>query len=211
MSKRAGPLCAVILAAGYSSRMEGRLKALLPLGGMTCMERVLAACRDGGFSPLHLVVGHRGEEIAAAAPGPDVRIVPNPKYSEGQLSSLQAGLRSLPDSAVAVLVSPIDYPLVTGDVTKRLAEAFRIEREGKRIFVPTFRGERGRPYLIEKSVVDLFLRLPPGTPGRSVVWENPDSVREVPVETDAILIDLDTPEEYAAILRRLGEGGQTPT
>ena len=206
MTKETGPLCAVILAAGYSSRMEGRLKALLPLGGMTCMERVLAACRDGGFSPLHLVTGHRGEEIAAAASGDDVRIIPNPEYSEGQLSSLQAGLRSIPDSTTAVLVSPIDYPLVTGDVTKRLVEAFHTEREGKRIFVPTFRGEGGRPYLIERSVVDLFLRLPPGTPARSVVWENPGSVREVPVETDAIRIDLDTPDDYTAILRRLGVG-----
>ncbi|MBN1826503.1 MAG: nucleotidyltransferase family protein [Candidatus Eisenbacteria bacterium] len=205
---RDGPLAAVILAAGRSSRM-GRMKALLPLSGSTVLGLAIRACRDGGFGPIHVVVGHRAAEVAPAA-GAGVKIVENSRYDEGQLTSLQAGIRSLPANVAGALVSPVDHPLVTGRETALLAAAFRGERERRRIFVPFFAGREGRPYLVDRALFPLFLELPAGAPGRRVVWDHPDWVRPVDVESDAVLIDIDTPGDYERVRARLSSPPPPP-
>ncbi|RPJ45469.1 MAG: hypothetical protein EHM19_05345, partial [Candidatus Latescibacterota bacterium] len=119
------PIAAIILAAGASSRM-GRPKALLPLGGRTCLERVIGTCRGAGLSPIHVVVGSRGGLLAAAcaseSPGahPRATAVWNDRFPEGQVTSLQAGIRSLPPNTAGALLFAVDHPLVRAETVQRL-------------------------------------------------------------------------------------------
>ena len=62
--------------------------------------------------------------------------------------------------------------------------------------------KEGRPYLIDRSLFLLYDDLPDGAPGRRVVWDHPELIREVPVESDAVLLDLDTPEDYERMRAR---------
>ncbi|MFH1279763.1 MAG: nucleotidyltransferase family protein [Candidatus Eisenbacteria bacterium] len=206
MGDRTGPVAAVILAAGYASRI-GRPKALLPLGEDTVLGRVIRTCREGGASPIHVVTGHRAAPVESAVRDSGVTLVRNTRYPEGQLSSLQAGFRSLPGGLAAVLPCPVDYPLITGAVPRLLIRAFREEREGARIFVPTFQGRRGHPYLVEAALTAEYLALGEGRTGRDVIRADPGRVREVPVPEEGILHDLDTPDDYVRIRRILGRTG----
>lgn len=204
MTDRTGPVAAVILAAGFSRRV-GRPKPLLPLGGGTCLDLVIEACRCGGAAPIHLVTGHRAALIESAARNSGVVLVRNPAYPEGQLSSLQAGLRSLPMDLAAVLAFPVDYPLVTADVPRRLIRAFRDAPNYGLLFIPTFNGVRGHPFLFDASLVTEYLALGPDRIGRDVVSADPSRVREVPVPEQGILFDLDTPDDYVRMRRRDGK------
>jgi len=53
---------AIILAAGYSSRMNG-FKPLLPLGETTVLERIITLFQDAEVSDIRVVVGYRAEDL----------------------------------------------------------------------------------------------------------------------------------------------------
>src|SRR6059058_237180 len=98
----------IVLAAGKSSRM-GRTKALLTMGeGETFLSRVVRALTDGGLQEIVVVVGADAAAIRAMVVNSSmpVRVVDNPDYEQGQLSSLLKGLDAIDRPAVtAALVT----------------------------------------------------------------------------------------------------------
>src|SRR6187549_394417 len=107
---------ALVLAAGKSTRM-GRTKALLPLGDETFISRIVGTFRAAGVEDVVVVVGHDAERVAAALDrlDPPPRVVLNPGYESGQLSSILAGLRAVDRPGVtALLLTLVDVPLVSG-------------------------------------------------------------------------------------------------
>src|SRR4051794_17244266 len=120
-------IAGIILAAGRSSRM-GRAKALLPaVDGRTFVRHLAGALCDGGLSDT-IVVG-RPEDAALRAEvgaiGAPVRFVENAGADAGQLSSLLAGLRAADAPNVrAVVVAPVDAPLITAGTVAALVAVF---------------------------------------------------------------------------------------
>ena len=58
-------IAAIVLAAGYSSRM-GRFKPLLPIGHATALDRVIDLFLAAGIVEINVVTGHRAEAIECA-------------------------------------------------------------------------------------------------------------------------------------------------
>jgi len=105
---------AVVLAAGKSSRM-GRTKALLPIGstGETFLTRIIRTLREGGVEAVVVVIGGDAAAVRASLPREDASIsaVDNPRYEEGQLSSLLVGLAAVEERhghVEAVMVTLVD-------------------------------------------------------------------------------------------------------
>jgi molybdenum cofactor cytidylyltransferase len=91
-----GCCAAIVLAAGFSSRME-EFKPLLSVGGETITDRVISTFLSNGVEVL-LVTGWRQDELAAGIKNRDITIVENPDYERGMLSSVQAGVKRLNSS-----------------------------------------------------------------------------------------------------------------
>jgi CTP:molybdopterin cytidylyltransferase MocA len=182
----------IILAGGASSRM-GRPKALLEFDGKTCLELALEAM--AGLEPPIVVLGPGAEEIRRRVnlAGP---VAINPVVESGQTESLKAGLRLLDPAAEGFLFQPVDYPLVTRREVARLLEAGRAE-PSKSIFIPSHRMRRGHPVLCRRPVADELLALPPGIPARAAIGARPERIAHVLFEEAYILMDMDTPEDYA--------------
>ncbi len=73
MAPPANAIAAIVLAAGFSSRM-GAFKPLLPFGGRTVLGHVVAVLREAGVRHIHVVTGHQAELVAlelAALGNPD--------------------------------------------------------------------------------------------------------------------------------------------
>ena len=83
----------VILAGGLSSRMK-QFKPLLPLGGATITDQVIATFLICGIDVI-LVVGNRQEELRKVIKKWDITIIENPDYRRGMFSSIQTGIRCL--------------------------------------------------------------------------------------------------------------------
>ena len=189
----------IILAAGASSRM-GRLKALCDFDGRTCLELALDACREARLAPPIVVLGFQAETIQRLMPFGDATVVTNESAERGQTSSLKAGLSALPDHAEAFLLYPMDYPLVCAAELRLLVSARRSRSSGRRIFIPSHDGRRGHPVLFDATLRAAFMQLADESPARTVVDASRDQISYVECETPYVLIDMDTPEDYARCL-----------
>ncbi|MDF2840738.1 MAG: mobA 1, partial [Clostridia bacterium] len=87
-------IAAIVLAAGYSSRM-GELKPLLPLGDKTVIEKVIDAFRKAGIDDVRVVVGYEAQRLMPLLEKRKVQIIQNIEFEKGMFSSVQAGIKSL--------------------------------------------------------------------------------------------------------------------
>lgn len=193
-------IAGIILAAGESSRM-GRDKALLPFGRETFVEHLMGVLRSE-VGPLLVVLGHHAEEIEMRlARVPDIQIVRNPDYRLGQLSSLQAALRVLVNRPVdGALVCLVDHPAITREVVRAVLERFR--NHASRIIIPTCNGRRGHPVLFAADLFQELLDAPLEEGARVVVRRHAAEVELVETGEEGILLDVDLPADYDALLRR---------
>jgi molybdenum cofactor cytidylyltransferase len=196
-------IAAIVLAAGASTRM-GRQKLTLPMADgrplvRVAVEQVLAA----GVDDTVVVLGGDAEAVALALAPLPVRTVVNPRYAEGQSTSLRAGLDALRPGTDAALVALGDQPLPDPDVIRRLVAAFRVS--GRPIAAPVYRDGRGNPVLFAAALFGELRAVTGDRGGREVIARDPARVAEVAVDTP-MPADIDTPEDYEAV-RRVRERG----
>ncbi len=117
-------IAAVVLAAGESSRM-GRDKALLPFRGSTFLEEIVSMLRQAQVKKMVVVLGHHAQQVQASVKLGDTEVVVNPRYREGQTSSLQAGLLALNEEVEGILLCLVDHPFIYASVVRKLIEAFQ--------------------------------------------------------------------------------------
>ena len=178
---------AIVLAAGSSSRM-GRSKAMLTMGprGRTFVDAITQTLGAAGVAAVRVVVAPGLEPLPPGG-------VMNPDPSAGMLSSVQCGLRAFPEDVDAVLVWPVDHPLVERDTVVAMIAAFR--REKAPIVVPTHEGRRGHPVLFAACLIPELLAADPSYGARAVVHAHDDRL-ELAVADPGVIADIDTPEEY---------------
>ncbi len=196
-------IAAIVLAAGASTRM-GRQKLTLPMADgrplvRVAVEQVLAA----GVDDTVVVLGGDAEAVALALAPLPVRTVVNPRYAEGQSTSLRAGLDALRSGTDAAVVALGDQPLPDPDVIHRLVMAFRTS--GRPIAVPVYRDGRGNPILFAAALFGELRAVTGDRGGREVITRDPARVAEVPVDT-LMPVDIDTPEDYDAARRAKARG-----
>jgi molybdenum cofactor cytidylyltransferase len=185
-------LAAVILAAGESRRM-GESKALLPYQGLTFVEHLLAATRHPRVGSTRVVLGAHAEAIRGKLKLDPAAVVVNPDWPRGQLSSLQAAIRSLPPQTTSGLIlCPVDHPLVSLHLVASLIAAF--ESSGKSIVLPTFEGRRGHPVIFRSTLYDELLAASPEVGARQIVWAHADDIKEMPTEEEGVILNLNDPE-----------------
>jgi molybdenum cofactor cytidylyltransferase len=190
-------ISAIVLAAGESARM-GTPKALLPLGRGTFLSIICGRLAAAGADDVVVVLGAHAEAVRDAGVIPSVRIVVNEAYRDGQLSSLQCGVRAVPAAALGALVTLVDHPLIEVSTYRGLRDA-----GGKApdlIFVAEYRGRGGHPVVFPRAVFDELLSAPRCGGARAVVRKDPSRVRRVTFDDPGIVADIDTPEEYKRFL-----------
>lgn len=190
-----GPrIVGVILAAGESARM-GRLKPLLPLDGTTFLGRIIAAHRSAGIEKVIVVVGAHADEIRAALAGESVEIVENPRWPEGPLTSLIAGIDAAQHLlADAIMMHPVDHPAVGAEVIAAMCDVFA--RTGRVVVRPVFNGAHGHPVLFSKQVFDELRAAPPEQGARHVVHAHAAECGAVATDDEGVILNIDTPEDY---------------
>ncbi|WP_201094315.1 NTP transferase domain-containing protein [Thiocystis minor] len=193
------PVAGLILAAGRSSRM-GSPKALLRFDGLTALEQNVARMRLAGIDDIRVVIGHDAERIRSAHPDLPVRWIENPQPERGMLSSILTGVAQLRRDEVAMLLQPVDIPLVSPKSLAALLDQWR--RQQAPVIYPVFKHRRGHPPLIALDSVPFGTHWDqPGGLRVCLHRFDPDRSIEIDVEDPAILVDYDTPADYLAGLR----------
>ena len=193
---------AVILAAGVSSRM-GEAKQLLRLGGQTVLEKVLQNVRGSRVDEIILVLGHAAETIKESVAFTNVTIAVNQDYRQGMGTSLRAGLSSLSAGIAATLIVLGDQPFVRSQTLNLLLD--RYWQSKAQIVIPMYKGFRGNPVLLDRSVFPEVMALGGDIGCRAIFGNHLEGIVKLPVEDVGILLDLDSKEDFER-LKHFGQG-----
>lgn len=190
---------AVVLAAGRSQRM-GADKLLLPWKGGVVIAGIVYELLAGGVSSI-LVVGRENNlALRRAVGGGPVGYVANPDETSDMLGSLRCGLRALPPECATALVALGDQPGISAALVSLLIQAR--ERTNAGIVLPIHAGHRGHPVLIQRRYFGELLNDYDGVGLRGFLGVHANEIHAVEVADRESLRDMDTPEEYADLLKR---------
>jgi molybdenum cofactor cytidylyltransferase len=192
-------LAVAILAAGESRRM-GRPKALLTYRGKSFAEHLVSATRHERVGLTRIVLGAQAGEIRSLLPLDPAWILENPNWQQGQLSSIQAVIRSLrPGQTDGLILCPVDHPLISNFLVAQLIQEFYSTE--KQIVLPAYKGKRGHPVIFRASLYKELLAASPEVGAREVVWAHPKDVTEVETDEEAVVLNLNDPESLKKALR----------
>lgn len=182
----------LLLAAGSSSRMEGRDKLLEEIDGTPLLTRI---CTQACETDLPVYVTLPSVEHPRAAFCPGATLVPVADAAEGMAASIRTGVAALPADCDAVMILPSDMPeLETRDLLV-LADA-PVKEENLILRACAQDGTPGHPVLFPRACFEDLTQLSGDQGARAVLKRHP--VRLVALSTQRALIDLDTPEAWAA-------------
>ncbi len=200
-------ICAIVLAAGRSSRM-GVQKLLLPFGGKTVISHIVDQLLGSTVDKVFVVTGHEPPRISGELSGRRVSIVNNADYDSGMLSSVRCGLRALPKRCKAVLVAIGDQPSISTELVNLMIRSFAAGQ--KKILVPCYEGKRGHPILFSALYREEILTRYDDVGLRGLLHAHPDDVLELTVSTSSVLSDMDYPDDYKRELTALRENEREP-
>ena len=200
----------------------GSPKALVPFRGRTFLQRLLdvvqqssaqvaaqiaSSAGDTGIGLTRVVLGARADEIRDQLGIDPATVIMNPRWKDGQLSSIQAAITDLSESQTdGVLLFLVDHPLVSAPVVSELVARFY--DSDRAIVVPKFRGKRGHPVIFAQRLYGELLAAPPDQGARAVVWRHSAEVLEVPTEDEGVVLNLNDPESLRRALEDSSLGTQ---
>jgi CTP:molybdopterin cytidylyltransferase MocA len=171
----------------------GSPKALLEYRGETFLDR-LARLFSARCAPVIVVLGAHAEEIRARARA-ECTFVFNADWRTGQTSSMQCGLRAVPNGVEGVLFTLVDHPAVSEATLDRLQSPLP-DGGGSVLRVPRFEGRRGHPIWFSSALIPEFLAIPPAGAARDVVRAHATETGFLDVDDAGILADIDDPAAY---------------
>lgn len=193
----------ILLAAGESSRMRGAFKPLLKWGKRTVIGECVHQMRNSQLAEIFVVLGHREMEIRQTLAGSGVQYAINEDYQRGMLSSVKTGLALVSPNADAALIALVDQPMIAKEIIDTLIAAFIAG--GKGVALPTYEGKRGHPVIISAKYFEEVMLLDEEAPEglRQFIDRRRGDTMEVPVSTAAVIEDIDLPEDYERLSRRV--------
>jgi molybdenum cofactor cytidylyltransferase len=187
----------LVLGAGGSKRL-GRPKQLLPYGGGTLLGHVVGVARSCGLQQTIVAIGGSGDEVRDSLDLSGVEVVVNDEYGEGCSSSIAAALDAVHPRCEVMALMLGDQPGVTADTVAALLAG----RGDAPLAVCRYDDGNGHPIAFARSVFPALADLH----GDKGVWRLLDQrsadVTEVPIP-GSIPRDVDTPEDYLAVLDEL--------
>lgn len=202
-NKAAGNKAAgLILAAGFSSRM-GSFKPLLPIGDMTAVERVIDTLKKAGVHDIIGVTGFQRERLRSIFAAQGVAEAFNPDFERGMFTSVKAGIAKAlaagqPDKPGGFFLMPVDCPLVPAEVLEQISERHREHPDA--FILPCYRGKNGHPLFIPVQYAEEILAYEGEGGLKAVRNRHEDKLIRLEADTEAVVLDMDTPEGYEEIL-----------
>lgn len=191
--------CAIILAAGSSTRM-GHTKQLLSLGDKTILGKVIFDVLAHPFEKVYTVIGHEVARIQDTISIDDVRFewLFNPEYKKGQSTSLKLALRHALREFSHVFIFLGDLPLIAKETIARLLETsltLTSQRIDTFLVRPTYEGIIGHPVFLGNMTPALVEKIH-GDHGIKSIRDDIGEKINLPVEDAGVVFDIDTPNDY---------------
>lgn len=204
---------AVIPAAGKSTRM-GRPKLALELAGRSVLERVVHTLRAAGVEEVLAVIGPHVADLVELAERAGALVHLLDEETPDMRATIEAGLAWLEEHRQPTdddhwLLVPADHPALDAEVVRQILSASAEQR--RRIVIPTHEGKRGHPAVIPWQLVSAMRAAPADNGINHFFRAHPERVLELPAASADMLLDLDTPADYARLQQLFVERSSRPT
>lgn len=191
--------CAVILAAGTSSRM-GRLKQLMPIGDKPLLQHVIEKVLINDFTDVYTVVGYESKKIMTETNIRDERHhwVVNNDYKSGQSTSVKMALGQMNGKYNHVMITLGDLPFIKDETIERVHRAgseLTVTQTSAFIVRPICRNKVGHPVFIGNINEHMIGNLE-GDSGFKSIKTLFGFKQLIKTDDDGINFDIDTIEEY---------------
>ncbi len=204
--KKNSEVAAVVLAAGMSRRM-GSPKQLLRIDGKTVLEHTLKNVRASVVDEIVLVLGHAADAVEKEISTEGIKVVRNEGYQQGMGTSLRAGLAAVGSEAKAALIVLADQPFVQAATLNRLIDYHGSAQP--QIVIPTYRGFRGNPVLLDRSIFPELRELSGDVGCRAIFGSHTENIRKLAVDDAGILLDIDSREDFDELTSAAGQSERT--
>ncbi|MBO4831973.1 MAG: nucleotidyltransferase family protein [Oscillospiraceae bacterium] len=203
VSEMLSDITAVVLAAGYSSRM-GEFKPALMIGQDSVIDLTVGNFVSAGIKDIVVVTGYRAEDIGSALYFRDgVRFAHNAGFDAGMFTSVKTGVSAIGEGRRAFLLSPADCAGFAPSTVTALIEEFG--RSGAPVVYPEYDSRRrGHPSLISAEVIPEILTEPDESNLRAVLSRYDGRAAQTRVDDPGVTMDMDTPEEFERMCGYIG-------
>lgn len=194
-----GKIVGLILMAGYSSRM-GAFKPLLPIGDVTAVERVSSTLKNAGVTRIIGVTGFQRERLSSIFASEGILEAYNPDFDQGMFTSIKAGIAKAMEGSPTegFFLMLVDSPLIPPEVLELILREH--EKNPEAFIVPCFRGKKGHPLFIPAQYGPEILAYDGEGGLKAITSRHEDRLTRLEVGTEAVVLDMDTPEGYQEIL-----------
>jgi putative nucleotidyltransferase with HDIG domain len=197
---RTSGISAVILAAGFSSRMKA-FKPLLPVGGKPMVSRCIDLFSDNGITDIVVVTGHLREQLEPVVRDAGACPVFHPGFASGMLGSIQKGVAHIRPGQAGFFLLPTDIPAIRPATVARMIQTF--QSDPLRIIMPCFNDLPGHPPLLPCDLKNRILALAEPATLRDLMAAEKDRTRTLTVHDRGILMDADDPKGYSRVQNKV--------
>ena len=183
-------------------------KLLLSFSGTPMIRHMVGLYAQITTTPVHVVTGHQGGEVAEALRGTGARLIYNPDFELGQSTSVVCGLRAI-GPLDEILIGLGDQPLLQSSDLAEFVAAHRAADQ-RRISIPSNGDQRGNPILVPGALHARLLADPHAPGCKKFTREHPEHVQFHALTAQGFYADVDTPEAYAALPQHQPAKAQSP-
>lgn len=188
----------IILAAGASSRMQGRDKLMEDVNGVPLLRHQAEKALEAAIGPVIVTLPSPPHPRYAVLKGLDVIPIAVPDAKTGMSASLKAGFKALPAQSQAAMVFLGDLPDVTAKDITLVARACDLTSDTLIWRGSTKDGAPGHPIIFQHTLFSQIADLTGDTGGRDIVQMAKGKITLIPLAGNRARWDLDTPEDWAA-------------
>lgn len=192
---------AVILAAGKSERF-GRNKLLEPIDGKPIIRWIVESTLNSEVDEVIVVLGFEADKVGRVIEDLPCKKIINPNYESGMSSSVKFGVRNVMEFSEAILIIPGDCPLINKNSINMVIKKYMEVKAS--IIVATYKGMKGHPILIDKSLFQEIMEISEEKMGlKEVVKKHQEKVLYVETGDPGVILDIDNQEDLEIALRIL--------
>jgi len=194
-------ITAILLAAGESKRMGEANKLLLEVQGKPMIRQTLDQLLQTSAAEIIVVTSEENYARLDQEVREKFHIIFNPDYKLGMTTSIQRGVAAATPDTDGYMICMSDQPFIRAEEYELLIKRFSevLPSDPACIIVPFFQGAKGNPVIFSRHYKEAILAHPEMEGCKGIVQGNKEHLVKVDMPSDAILRDIDTPEDYSGI------------
>ena len=201
-------IAVTILAAGGSTRMGDHNKLLLLIDGKPMIYSVCRMVLDAKVNQIILVTGYQNNEVEQSIPKGINKIVCNRNWESGMMSSIHTGMSRLEKDVDGNMIVLGDMPLISTMTINKIIRKFS-KYNGNHIVYPIYDDKQANPVIFPRKYFPEILNSSGDRGCKKVLKKYLGDSIGIYIDSDEVIIDCDTRDDYFLIEKKLINNVQT--